>query len=81
MIDAALVAQRRKRDLPRQHLDGAPLCDDAAPALAGGGEDAGDDRQFRHAARALAAIPNSAAVLRMGQDRTLQGARLHAEWP
>src|SRR5882672_4917986 len=35
-----------QRDLPRQHLDGAPLPDDAAAALAGSGEDADISRQL-----------------------------------
>ena len=55
VIDAALGLQEYpQRDLPRQHLDRAPLSDDAAPALAGGGEDAGHGRQLCDAAVALA---------------------------
>src|SRR6266851_3656458 len=43
-----------QRNLPRQHLDGSPLPDDAAPALAGRGEDADISRQLRNAVGALA---------------------------
>ena len=50
----ARARQHPQRDLPRQYLDRAPLSDDAAPALAGSGEDAGHGRQFCDAAGALA---------------------------
>ena len=47
IIDAAPgIAKHPQRDLSRQHLDRAPLSDDAAPALAASGEDAGHGRQF-----------------------------------
>ena len=40
------IEKHPQRDLPRQHLDRAPLSDDAAPSLAGRGEDADHRRQF-----------------------------------
>jgi uncharacterized SAM-binding protein YcdF (DUF218 family) len=44
VIDAALGQNCPQRDLSRQYLDCAPLRDDIAAALAGGGEDAGHRR-------------------------------------
>jgi len=68
-----------KRDLPRQQLDRAALSDDAAVALAGGREDAGDGGQFCDPPRALAPrsdIPPPRPA-RVGQDRAVPGEGLY----